>query len=663
MVGQCRPEGKKRKMSNHVRGNVANGLSWLVTILLSLCALHAQSYPGFAFGTDGSAILNAVVGQQGEPSTDSTQSQQRPEKRYRWLFKERKEAEAVSDAESTTLLQKLDRDIKDARRLYLAGQTENSILKYRSVLDNLEAILEDIPPDHALLKQVEDRFQVFDELATKILGPIQGEPQEDLSGQIFHVMEKRRICRRDLTLKKAGLLKFFDVSSTLLAEEAETLRKILHVKADMPSAASREATQKLAARLAGVRKALKKDSPRYALLRKGQAITLAEAQRDVIGKDELILDFNLIADRLVVGVITADRAVYHQVPSNRAEVDRGVFHLQEKLREFTITGRASFMGHAWKEPARRIYRSLMGRLPPLPEDKHKIIVIPDKSLWYLPFSVMLDAEDRPFGRGRVVSLISSVDMLRFVRSAPHVSSGEKGDLLLFEAIPWIPEDQARQLSAPEPSRKKGGKRISEEERIERLILGNPVYPKPSEIVISLQKFFKKFDVWVGPTATMDKLIEYKGRQEDVTVLAVPLAMTDMVTSDRKPTFFFAPGAAGNRRLDCGKLFETPLEARVAVLPISWLDIPNSDAPTAEGPLLLNIAMCYAGIRLCLINYSDPNWGADGPFLLTVIKGVAGKVSPSEAISTYPCAMPSGLDASFSGKPPSWTGWIMMGDPN
>ncbi len=100
-----------------------------------------------------------------------------------------------------------------------------------------------------------------------------------------------------------------------------------------------------------------------------------------------------------------------------------------------------------------------------------------------------------------------------------------------------------------------------------------------------------------------------------------------------------------------------------MLPISWLDMPELESPEAEGPLLLNVAMAYMGVRVSLINYADPNWGADDPFLLKVLKDVAGKASPSEAVSTYPCEMPMGLDASFSGKPPSWTGWILMGDPS
>ena len=58
-----------------------------------------------------------------------------------------------------------------------------------------------LPATH-LLNEMEQRFSIFDELATKILGPVDLEPREDLAGQVFHLMEKRRICRRNLTLEE-----------------------------------------------------------------------------------------------------------------------------------------------------------------------------------------------------------------------------------------------------------------------------------------------------------------------------------------------------------------------------------------------------------------------------------------------------------------------------
>jgi hypothetical protein len=586
-------------------------------------------------------------------------------KKYHWLFRQRAPEESAPEVENATVLEKLDREIKAARKLYLSGETENGILKYRSVVDLFESIVDDIPPGHPLLNEMEQRFSIFDELATKILGPVDLEPREDLAGQVFHLMEKRRICRRNLTLKKAGVLRFFDVPASLLKEESEILKKLLEIKKDAPTSDIRQTEAALKAKLAEVRKSLQRSSPRYELLRRGTPPQLADVRRDLLGKNEMILDFNLFADRMVVGVITKEKGIYYQVPVTRAEIDKGVFQVQEKLREFTTGERSSFMGHAWKEPCRRIYRTLLGKLTELPSDKSTIFVIPDRSLWYLPLSAMLDAEDRPFGRDRLVSLIPSVDMLSFARSSvqKRLQTTYTGDLLLFESIPWIREEDMKENGSGESRGKKVSPKMGEEEKIEHLILSNPVYPKPSEIVISIQKMFKKFDVWVGPTATIDRLLEYKDKGEDVAVLAVPLAMTDAVGPDHQPSFFFAPDKRGRRKFKVRGLFMAQVPTKLMMLPISWFDTQNLDAASGEGPLLLSTALSYAGVRLCLLNYSDPNWGPDDPFVLGVLKKVAEKAPPGESLAGLARDIPAGLDASFSGKPPSWTGWILMGDPS
>ncbi|MGO9568243.1 MAG: CHAT domain-containing protein [Desulfomonilaceae bacterium] len=585
-------------------------------------------------------------------------------KKYHWLFREHSPEEPVRETESATVLEKLDREIKLARKVYLSGETDNGILKYRSVVDLFESIVDDIPPGHPLLNEMEQRFSIFDELATKILGPVDLEPREDLAGQVFHLMEKRRICRRNLTLKKAGVLAFFDVPTSLLKEESEILKKLLEIKEDVPTSDVRQTEATLKTKLAQVRKSLQRSSPRYELLRRGTPPPLGEVCRELLGKDEMILDFNLFSDRMVLGVITTEKGIYYQVPVNRAEIDKGVFQVQEKLREFTTGERSSFMGHAWKEPCRRIYRTLLGKLTALPSDKSTFFVIPDRSLWYLPLSAMLDAEDRPFGRDRLVSVIPSVDMLRFARSSVQkkLQTSAAGDLLLFESLPWIAEDDVREGASSDSPGKKVSQKTGEEEKIERLILTNPVYPKPSEIVISIQKMFKKFDVWVGPTATAERLLEYKDKGEDVTVLAVPLAMTDTVGPDHQPSFFFAPDKRGRRKFKARGLFVAPVPTSLMLMPISWFDAQDLNTSLGEGPLLLSTAMSYAGVRMGLLNYSDPNWGPDDPFVLGLLKKVAEKTLPGEALAGLARDIPAGLDASFSGKPPSWTGWILMGDP-
>ncbi len=634
-------------------------LHWLPVLAVLFCfccaqpVLAAEGAPGTAATDTGSDFHSKKLGQR---KVDNAQNA----KQYRWLFRERQANEIPAPVTKITGLEQLDRDVKEARKLYLSGETDNAILQYRSALDRFESIVNDTPPGDPLLEGLEERFPIYDELATKILGPLHLEPKEESTGQVFHLMEKRRICRRNLALKKAGVLRFADVPNRLLDEESNILRKLSQLRSDLSNTGNRRLESELKSKLAHVRGTLQKSSKRFAMLRRGVPPSLDQVRNDILRDDEMILDFNLLQDRLVVGVITKSKGVYYQISAKRADIDTAVFNLQDKLREFTYGARSTFMGHAWKEPCRRIYRALLGKLPPLPRDKPSVLVIPDRSLWYLPLPVLLDPEDRPFGADRLISLIPSADMLRFIRTSgpPYNRTVYGTNLLVFESIPWVAEEEIREGNA----RKKPVRQMSEGEKIEQLIMTNPVYPKPSEVVIRVQEMFKKFDVWVGPTATVDQLLDYTQRSALISLLAVPLAVTDSVQPDRQPCFFFSPDKRGRRRFEASRLFAHPRESRLLVLPISWFDVADRENPLGEGPILLATAMFYSGVNLGMINYSDPNWGSEEPFLLSVLKKISEKISLKEALTEYKRELPAGLDPSFQGKPPSWTGWILLGDP-
>ena len=629
---------------------------WLHRGLYIALALGALSVVGFGhgFASESSQLAQAGPERTGNiKSSDST-------KRFRWLFREPAKKEAPPEETNLSLLEQLDREIKEARRLYLSGETDNAILKYRSAIDRLESIVDDIPPGHGLSKKIIDRLSVYEELVSKILGPVHLEPKEELAAPVFHLLEKRRICLRNLTLKSSGVVSYFDVPVSLTEQEAKILRLLLEVRAKPPDSHTRQEEEALKTKLGEVRKALHGGSVRYALLRGGDPVSLEEVRRSILGSHEMILDFTVLTDRLVVGVISPEKGIYYQMPLNRADIDKAVLSLQDKLKEYTYGGRSTFMGHAWKEPCRRIYRTLLGKLPPLPKESTTVFVIPDRSLWYLPMSVLLDPEDRPFGHDRLVSVIGSADMLKLVRSTAQAFKDTQftSDLLLFESIPWIAEEQLKKREV----QGKQASQTSESEKIEQLILANPVYPKPTEIVPTIQRIFKKFEAWVGPTATVNRLLEPKGRVQNVTVLAVPLAVPDAVQPDRQPCFFFSPDKKGRRQLDAARLFSDPIRSRIMVMPVAWFDAQDQEAAVGEGPLLLNTALIYSGIQMGLVNYSDPNWGAEDPFLTEILKKAADHATPAEALMSYSRELPAGLDASFNGKPPTWTGWMFMGDP-
>jgi hypothetical protein len=543
------------------------------------------------------------------------QNQSNAKRRYQWLFGG-EGAQKQAPQEASDVLNRIDQEVKAARKLYLAGEGEKGAVKYRGAIDRLESALDATAPGDPVLTEIAKRFSVFEEAAARILGPLHAELGEDSSGRLFHLFEKRRLCRRNLVLKKA-------------------------VPAD-----------------GGVDKEL---------MKRGRAPSLDQFRKEIIKPGEMALDFNIMKNRMAVGVITRDKAVYHQAVANAAQINQGVLALQEKLKEYSLAGQTSFLGHAWKEPSRRLHRMLIDAFPKLPEDAATVFIIPDEGLWYLPFSVLLDGEDGPFGANRLVSMIPSGEALAALRKAPGRSSkndSPRPSLILYESLPWASEEQLKQTANPPKQAGKGRDRSapSEGERIERLILNSEVYPKPTEIVSKIQRLFKKPHIKAGPQATLEGFMEHGGLAAEVVLVAAPLAMVDAVTDGRRAALFFSPDKTGHRRLDLAALFSTVIHANVAIFPTAWPDASDKSAISGEGPLLMMTALFHSGTPFGMINYAKPDWGDDDSCLLGVLEKIAKGATPGRAWAEFPRTMPANVDSAFAGTPPSWAGWMLFGDP-
>jgi hypothetical protein len=56
------------------------------------------------------------------PEQGSSRRGKEPAKKYHWLFKEKKEEQASRKADQEVVLNKIDKEIKEARRIYLSGK-------------------------------------------------------------------------------------------------------------------------------------------------------------------------------------------------------------------------------------------------------------------------------------------------------------------------------------------------------------------------------------------------------------------------------------------------------------------------------------------------------------------------------------------------------------
>ncbi|MEW6349010.1 MAG: CHAT domain-containing protein [Thermodesulfobacteriota bacterium] len=605
--------------------------------LLACVAVIVLGLPSCGWSSD----VKAAEGPKARPLSGKADS---TGEKYRWLFGAQPETPGGESAHHPRL-KAVDREIKNARRIYFSADSTEALNAYRKAITSLEALLDETPPGHPLLSEISRRLPVFEEMASKILGPVNMDPPKDAASSAFEILERRRAFRLSVVVKQCGPVRFHEPASGLLDEETRLLDEITRQVGPADNGPS-DAGNQQRARLAKVRQALLKNSPSFATLRGQSPASLDFLRNELLAEDEVLVDFNLFQERMgksrmVVGVISMQDAGFYQFEVNRSDIEKSIMLLQDRLREFTAGGKSTFMGHAWKEPCRRVYRLLLSRLTRLPLDKKKILVIPDGSLWYLPFTLLLDAEDRPLGTERVVSLIPSAGILKSLRSSgPPRESTQKADLLMFESVP------------------RGGAAQSEKtpERDDKIL------QKATPAAVRIQKLFHNSEVWVGPAATVDRFRQAGSRKRDVTVLALPAKVTDEVQGAVQPCLFFSPAKRGPRRLLASELFETRLDSGLTILPGAWAEFKDKETPSAEGPLLLSVALFYSGTRFAMVNYAQVNWGEPEPFLDTALKKAAERGSVAEALAQYPKTMPAGVDSSFSGQPPAWAGWVFLGDP-
>lgn len=586
-------------------------------------------------------------------------AQSKPNKRFKWLFDEKPASKEKIKRSHSTIFTVFDTILKSARERYLSNDTKKAMEQYRSSIKELLRIIDLLPSGHPELKDALERARVFEEFAMKMLGPVDYDVSPTISKEIFHLMEEKRAVLRLITLKMADIKDVFDLPSHLIDLENKLLLTLLSYINDNKN----QDTGHIRNKLQSVRTKLSTHSPRWSFFESSTITNLVSIQTEVLRDNELILDINLLPDRALLGHISKNQCSYYQFRIDPSDLSEAVLDLQKKIKGHTKGDESSFMGHAWKEASRRVYRALFS-IPPQPDTKKTTIyVLPEKTLWYLPFSILLDPSDKALGHRRTISMLPSSRMLVFHRSIlsqeKHNRRGAK--ILGFESTPWIPQEQlTKNLARVSPDRRIGMNGVSQ---ITQLILSNRSYPKPSKFMLGIDKIAPKSALWVGPAATLDNWLKQKRDGGMFTLLAVPAPTPDRVTEKSQPTLIFSFDKNNKRRLMARDMFAKRHSTRMMAIPNAWIEFHNERTePLGQGPLLLSLAIAYSGASSYMINFSNPQWGEDQPYLMELIKTIANGANPRTAIRTTRQKLPVDNVYSFTGKPPAWAGWILVGCP-
>ncbi len=153
-------------------------------------------------------------------------------------------------------------------------------------------------------------------------------------------------------------------------------------------------------------------------------ISLAAAQGNIL-PDETILEYVLAEPASYCLVLTRTQAAIVKLPAGQGLIDKSVSNFLTKITAGEFAG----------EEAKHLYSLLLGPVPDSLRLYH-LVIVPDGSLYQLPFDVLSDAAGTYILKTHVVSYVPSTTVLCFLRDRQRSNQTE----MAFLGIGDVPYD-------------------------------------------------------------------------------------------------------------------------------------------------------------------------------------------------------------------------------
>jgi len=171
---------------------------------------------------------------------------------------------------------------------------------------------------------------------------------------------------------------------------------------------------------------LKLKKPEYASLRTVSPPSLEEIQ-SFLDKDTALLEYFSLEEELILWIITEDDIFTGTIPVSRKDLKEKVIFYREQI----ATGMTAekLQSDEWKNTAGGFYNLLMREWENLIEDKKRLIIVPHRSLHYLPFHTFLNSEGKFLIEKYEITYLPSAGTLGYCREK---NTDKKENLVAFE---------------------------------------------------------------------------------------------------------------------------------------------------------------------------------------------------------------------------------------
>lgn len=358
----------------------------------------------------------------------------------------------------------------------------------------------------------------------------------------------------------------------------------------------------------------------------------AEAKAMLHSRSTAIVEYAVVRNRTWAFVITGGGIHLFELPSSNSLVSRQVERFRQQLarRDLNIS-----------DAARQMYQQVFGPAGELLKDKTELVIIPDGSLWDLPFQALQSAPDRYLIEDSAISYAPSLTALReMTRPRAH---GHSQPALIAFGNPTISPTVAR--------------------RRKLTLMGETLSPLPEAEIQAkavAQIYSPNSRVYVGKDAREDRW-----RTEAPAYRIVHLA-THGVLDDRSPLYSYLvlspsddPKNPENGLLEAWEIMRTPLNADLVVL--SACETARGRVSAGEAMIGLTWAFFVAGSPATLVTQWKVE-SASSTSLMTEFhrrwKGGHTGLSKTRALQLAALQM---LHTSKYSHPFYWAGYILVGN--
>jgi len=298
-----------------------------------------------------------------------------------------------------------------------SGEEESALEAYKASVEALEGKLNILKLEEYKIAFMNKYTDVYDKIITLLL-------KTGRDGEAFQYSERAR-ARAFLDSLANNRVDSHSCNDSELIKKIEELENEIKIYSDKENR-DEGRIEELKWEYEEKLEELKLKNPEYASFKTVSPPSLEEIQ-SLLDKDTAVLEYFSLEEELILWIITEDDIFTGTIPVSRKDLkDKIIFY-----REQIATGMTAekLQSDEWKNTAKGFYDLLIGDWENLIEDKKRLVIVPHRSLHYLPFHTFMNSEGKFLIEKYEITYLPSAGTLGYCREK---NTDKKEKLVAFE---------------------------------------------------------------------------------------------------------------------------------------------------------------------------------------------------------------------------------------